>query len=221
MIGGVFICFYVRVRLNSRTMIGGGVTFECVWLPLLLVARACVCLCDGGGGRGLLPWQPTAGDENSGPRPLHRFTPPPEGESEYEDDEYSGEEGEYTSEDGEEDEEDDEDLDDEAKEKYKDEILQMVSWKVNILLMFYNFSLSWFVDTFRSTGTLWYNFEVSTNSIEIKYNPYIITYNWSVHIFQLAYIFLMIERYRKPRDTLDGISIHNCRLWRHVSVLIG
>jgi len=70
-----------------------------------------------------------AGDENSGPRPLHRFTPPPEGESEYEDDEYSGEEGEYTSEDGEEDEEDDEDLDDEAKEKYKDEILQMLSAK--------------------------------------------------------------------------------------------
>lgn len=66
----------------------------------------------------------------SGPRPLKRFTPPPEGEEEYDsEDEYTDEE--YSDEDDEEDseEEDDEDEDDESekKPKYKDEVLEMVS----------------------------------------------------------------------------------------------
>lgn len=67
----------------------------------------------------------------SGPRPLKRFTPPPEGEyddsddEEYSDEEYSDEEDE---EDDDEDEEEESDDDDERprKPKYKDEILEMV-----------------------------------------------------------------------------------------------
>lgn len=65
-----------------------------------------------------------------GPRPLKRFTPPPEGEyddsdeEEYSDEEYSDEEDE---EDDDEDEEEESDEDERPrKPKYKDEILEMV-----------------------------------------------------------------------------------------------
>lgn len=69
-------------------------------------------------------------DDAKGPRPLKRFTPPPEGEyddsddEEYSDEEYSDEEDE---EDDDEDEEEESDDDDERprKPKYKDEILEM------------------------------------------------------------------------------------------------
>nr|XP_027233754.1 uncharacterized protein LOC113825155 [Penaeus vannamei] len=71
-------------------------------------------------------------DDAKGPRPLKRFTPPPEGEyddsddEEYSDEEYSDEEDE---EDDDEDEEEESDDDDERprKPKYKDEILEMLS----------------------------------------------------------------------------------------------
>ncbi|XP_047736745.1 uncharacterized protein LOC125177988 [Hyalella azteca] len=65
-------------------------------------------------------------ESDIGPRPLHRFTPPPEGED-Y-DDEYSDEEGEYTDEEGEySDEEEDEEGGAPGKAPYKDELLQMLS----------------------------------------------------------------------------------------------
>lgn len=72
------------------------------------------------------------------PRPLKRFTPPPEGEDEdsddeeYSDDEYSDEEDE-----DDEDEDEEEDSDEEEgprKPKYKDEILEMVRCNSSPLL---------------------------------------------------------------------------------------
>ncbi|KAG7160922.1 hypothetical protein Hamer_G007702, partial [Homarus americanus] len=68
-------------------------------------------------------------EEERGPRPLKRFTPPPEGEEEDSDDEeYSDEE--YSDEDDEEDSEEEEEEDeDERKPKYKDEVLEMSAKK--------------------------------------------------------------------------------------------
>ncbi|KAF2348270.1 hypothetical protein FHG87_020974 [Trinorchestia longiramus] len=67
-------------------------------------------------------------DEEAGPRPLHRFTPPPEGED-Y-DDEYTDEDGDYTDE--EDDYTDEEDGNEEraaGSAPYKDELLQMSARK--------------------------------------------------------------------------------------------
>lgn len=69
--------------------------------------------------------------EEIGPRPLHRFTPPPEGETDYDDeeDEYTDDEEEYSDdEEGEEySEEEGEGGGRDSKAPYKDELLQMVS----------------------------------------------------------------------------------------------
>lgn len=67
-------------------------------------------------------------EEDRGPRPLKRFTPPPEGEGEDDSDEEEYSDEEYSDEDDEDDSEEDEDDEEtDRKPKYKDEILEMVN----------------------------------------------------------------------------------------------
>ncbi|KAK3872878.1 hypothetical protein Pcinc_022075 [Petrolisthes cinctipes] len=68
-------------------------------------------------------------DDSDSPRPLKRFTPPPDGEEYDSEDEYTDEEYSDEEDDSEEDDEEDEDDEEERKPKYKDEILEMSARK--------------------------------------------------------------------------------------------